>query len=195
MTSEDHESMKEMQRIRSLPYSNANPSEVTDAYWIYAKNPNPRLKVDPVQLRKYIDSDGVYPRNIYEDKMKKPMSALDEKTKELDVEAVKKKALVGKWLIFKDRRHIDELWGKIANAVKQGKLGVTAKVSTLRQERKEHVICVYTYNFLDRDDVRRVREILKELGIVQKLYYKPDYYTITGIYFGEKKMPASRYFG
>ena len=32
-----HESIKGRQREVSLPYSDANPSEITDVYWIYAK--------------------------------------------------------------------------------------------------------------------------------------------------------------
>ena len=36
------------------------------------------------------------------------------------------------------------------------------------------LICVYTYNFEDLDDVRRVRLRLRELGYIKKIPYKTD---------------------
>lgn len=89
--------------------------------------------------------------------------------------------LSGKWLIFKDREYIDHYWALICNAMAQGKLGTTAKVSTAKDGEK-HVICVYIENFLDSTHAMLVRDQLRELGISQTLSFKPDIYTICGIY-------------
>lgn len=70
------------------------------------------------------------------------------------------------------------------------------KGSTARQvgTSKEYVVCVYTRNYLDTVDVKRVRHRLRELGYTQRLYYKSDLYTYLNIY--HKTFPsvkASRY--
>ncbi len=85
----------------------------------------------------------------------------------------------GKWLIFLSAQSIDRYWAKIKEAVEQGQLGEQAKVSTrspgsmppeVRRKKEERgdtrfVICVYTYDYQDREDVMRVRQQLRELGI------------------------------
>ena len=49
-----------------------------------------------------------------------------------------------------------------------------------------HVMCVYTKDFTDQDDVMRVERGLRELGITGVLRYKPDIYTHFNIYHGNK---------
>jgi len=44
------------------------------------------------------------------------------------------------------------------------------------------VICVYTYDWADEVDVRRIREELRRLGITWKIPYKADEDTIKGRY-------------
>jgi hypothetical protein len=61
----------------------------------------------------------------------------------------------GKWLVFAQPHVIDSLWATIATAVLQGKLGVSAKVAPAGQ--KSHLICIYTYNYLDQSNVTDVR--------------------------------------
>ncbi|XP_031568577.1 uncharacterized protein LOC116303216 isoform X1 [Actinia tenebrosa] len=88
----------------------------------------------------------------------------------------------GKWMIFASSKHIDDIWFTIAKAVVAGKLGMTTKVSTKNPPKKSHVICVYTENFTNKDDVRRVEKGLRDLGFYGKMSYKADIYTILGIY-------------
>ncbi len=87
----------------------------------------------------------------------------------------------GKWLIFVNIKDIDEVWAKIRKATEEGKLGAEAKVSTPKQKpadigyaKGEHVICVYTYNWTDEEDVKGIREELRKLGITNKIPYKTD---------------------
>ena len=102
----------------------------------------------------------------------------------------------GKWLIFLSETVIDRYWQKIKEAVEQGLLGETAKTSTVRHggmppevRRKKiergdnrYVICVYTYDYQDKDDVMRIRQALRDLGIKYPIHYKADEDTRKGQY-------------
>lgn len=93
----------------------------------------------------------------------------------------------GKWLIFALREQIDEIWEKVKATLEAGKLGNSAKVSTAlpnpnSMDRRKHVICVYTCDGEDVADVRRIRESLREIGIVNKIPYKTDRATLEGKY-------------
>jgi len=93
----------------------------------------------------------------------------------------------GKWLIFVDPENVNEVWVKINKAVEEGKLGDSAKVSTAKPNplaggSKAHVICVYTYDWTDEKDVKRIREELRKLGITNKIPYKADEDTLKGKY-------------
>ena len=89
--------------------------------------------------------------------------------------------------IFVDPENVDEVWAKIKKAVEEGKLGDSAKVSTakpnpLAGKSRAHVICVYTYDWTDENDVKRIREELRKLGITNKIPYKADEDTLKGKY-------------
>ena len=97
----------------------------------------------------------------------------------------------GKWLIFVPAMKVDEVWAKIKRATEEGKLGGSSKVATakpisLPSQKAKHpeirVICVYTYDWADEVDVRRIREELRRLGITWKIPYKADEDTIKGRY-------------
>jgi hypothetical protein len=105
----------------------------------------------------------------------------------------------GKWLIFVSRSRIDALWETIRRAVKAGRLGHAAKVSTalpdpLSPDPKKHVICVYTADENDPTDVRRVRDALRQLGITWKIPYKSDAATRAGQYEMTTGGPAAKYY-
>ncbi|KAK3335282.1 hypothetical protein B0T19DRAFT_4045 [Cercophora scortea] len=98
---------------------------------------------------------------------------------------------VGKWLIHAPPTTLPPIWHRIAEAVSANLLGIGAKVSTKRFENScssgvpdERVICVYTKDFTDVEDVKRVLLALAELGVVGKagIKYKCDAYTYLGIY-------------
>ena len=90
---------------------------------------------------------------------------------------------------------IDAAWEVIDLETREGRLGVAAKVATampnpMATSQKIKLICVYTYNFEDLDDVRRVRLRLRELGYTRKIPYKTDAATDEGKYAksGDKKI-------
>ena len=84
----------------------------------------------------------------------------------------------GKWLLFVDPADIDKVWQKIAEATKANLLGIGSKCSTMRKNpnavSKEMVICVYTHDYNDKEDVFRVRQALRGLGFTKKIPYKTD---------------------
>ncbi|MFM0629830.1 putative phosphothreonine lyase domain-containing protein [Paraburkholderia xenovorans] len=89
----------------------------------------------------------------------------------------------GKWVIFAPSTDVDLAWTKIKGAVEADEL-LVAKVSTaLRsQGRDGHVVCVYTRDWTDRQELLRVREMLRSLGFVDELGYKRDIDTRNRIY-------------
>jgi len=85
----------------------------------------------------------------------------------------------GKWLIFDEPLVIDYYWKLIMDALKNGKLGHSAKVSTAKVNpnavnNSKRVICVFTENFDDKGDVERIEQELRRLGIENRLIYKLD---------------------
>lgn len=93
----------------------------------------------------------------------------------------------GKWLIFVSNHNIDRVWAKIREAIEDGRLGSMAKAATAKINSdftgsKVKVICVYTYDWRDEKDVKRVREELRRIGIARKIAYKTDEDTEQGKY-------------
>jgi hypothetical protein len=105
----------------------------------------------------------------------------------------------GKWLIFVKREEADARWREIRAAVEAGELGHSAKVATAKpnphaKDPSKHVICVYTYDSEDREDVRRVRQALRDLGITHRIPYKTDQATRAGRYETRGHRRISRYY-
>lgn len=179
------------------------PTKVTESAWVAISRktrrkekvvPNPKLH--DFILYQYsagsIEPDPENRRVLIGDKLAVPVDQVST-----DKLARESGLVVGKWLVYVSADQIDDVWQTIASATLKGELGVDAKVATARQASSaggEYVICVYTENYLNMEDVQRVRDKLRELGFTQRLYYKPDIYTYLGIY--SKVFPgvrASRY--
>lgn len=69
----------------------------------------------------------------------------------------------------------------VAEGTAAGTLGVDAKVAVNDGSERARLICIYTVDFRDLEDVKRVLEKLVELGLVdvkgRPIYYKCDAYT------------------
>ena len=69
---------------------------------------------------------------------------------------------VGKWLVFVYVQDLDKTWAAIREATTRGKLGIQAKSATARDNPLARsyglakIICVYTRDYRDQDDLRRV---------------------------------------
>lgn len=91
----------------------------------------------------------------------------------------------GKWLIFATLTEVDQIWKIISQATEEGLLGFASKVSTMfptKYDPNKKVICVYTRDYRDKEDVLSIREQLRQLGFTDKLVYKTDAATRAGIY-------------
>lgn len=87
----------------------------------------------------------------------------------------------GKWLVFVNEENVDEVWPKLRAATESGLLGEVTKASKRQgKTRTSFVIYVYTYDADDDEDVSRVREALRALGVTERIPYKTDADTRSG---------------
>lgn len=105
----------------------------------------------------------------------------------------------GKWLIFVSDYFLDKIWIKIKTATEEGKLGGMVKVATAKtnpdfQNSKVKVVCVYTYDWKDKMDVKRVRDGLRNIGITRKIAYKTDEDTDQNKYKTNNSERLSKYY-
>ena len=77
-------------------------------------------------------------------------------------------------------------WSLVAKATVAGELGHAAKVATNDGTQNARLICIYTPDFSDKKDVKRVLERLVAMGLCNRngaraeghaIYYKADAYT------------------
>ncbi|KAK4498085.1 hypothetical protein PRZ48_010741 [Zasmidium cellare] len=110
---------------------------------------------------------------------------LDQLETDLLSIAVRDRATCGKWMFFPKEEDLPRFWRLVATATSEGKLGPTSKVGTFDPLEPKTVICVYTYDFSDTEDVIRVLHELSDLGLLAKnglpIYYKCDAYTYLDI--------------
>ena len=99
----------------------------------------------------------------------------------------------GKWLIFIEKEDVDDMWAKIRDATTAGRLGISARVSTAKENPESRddraVIYVNTADWEDEDEVMQIRQVLRELGVEQRIGYKRNIETYHGEYSeGGKKV-------
>ncbi|KAL4796932.1 hypothetical protein BDV19DRAFT_387803 [Aspergillus venezuelensis] len=87
--------------------------------------------------------------------------------------------VTGKWMMFITPDRIDQYWGAVAEATIAGHLGIGAKVATDAGEGdRARLIAIYTRDYDDKDDVKRVLRKLAEMNLVKRgerpIYYKRD---------------------
>jgi len=105
---------------------------------------------------------------------------------------------VGKWMLFvPNGKPLDELWTLVRDSTLRGELGIAAKVSTARPNPnaispENGVVIVYTKNFEDVEDVKRVGYSLLSF-VSPPIYYKTDLATITGQYSNRGSFRVSLY--
>ena len=185
------------------------PSRVNDSYWLFAEPPR-RLRftiekrcyewIDK-ESKKYVQSGKIYPQDINKEELIVPTREPELTLRKIDIEVIDNNIPPsGKWLIYLQRNEVDETWKILSSAIRNGKLPYIAKVSTAKPnpistDRNSHVICVYTPNYLFREDVRNCRRILFEMGLRNMLYYKPDIMTLENMYRVTGSRINHRYFG
>jgi len=90
----------------------------------------------------------------------------------------------GKWLLFVSNDDVDEVWSRIKTATEASRLGSEAKAATAANQnsRGKHVICVYTLDWQNQEDVGRVLRELRRMGFAGRVSYKRDSDTLAGVY-------------
>ncbi|KAJ9625562.1 hypothetical protein H2203_004319 [Taxawa tesnikishii (nom. ined.)] len=94
---------------------------------------------------------------------------------------------LSKWTFLPDRDELARTWRLVAEGVVDGRLGTAATLATLDPTDppgKSRLVCFYTEDFSNTEDVRRVLKELVETGVAPRegrgIYYRCDAYT----YFG-----------
>ena len=156
------------QFLTRLPPSTTKYADIKD--WIWIANPylpKPETKPDVEAFRaaaKLILDELKAAREDTEQSLQRAGKAAANKA----LEGVKKEAeqklleaakqhrvTYGKWMLFPNRKEVDEQWAAVAEATVRGQLGPAAKVAA--DEEKTHrptrLICIYTHDFANREDV------------------------------------------
>lgn len=90
----------------------------------------------------------------------------------------------GKWCVFRRADQVDALWEKVVAAVREGKFAA-ALVSSARQAKDHdgsHVICAFTRDWRNKDDVMRAWQVLRDMGVTEELGYKRDIETMNNVF-------------
>ncbi|PVH94383.1 DUF1917-domain-containing protein [Periconia macrospinosa] len=174
--------------------------QICDWIWVHKPNLNPHgaMSAPSNEMRLMSCGQELLASSIAKRSEIKSGKVKQMVTKQLNVEAklleqqitdlaVEMNVLHGKWMLFPEVDAVTRVWRVIVDAVINGKLGPTAKVAPDDGTNKARLICIYTNDFRDKEDVLRVLRQLVSLGVVnpqRNIYYKTDVNTILGIYGG-----------
>jgi hypothetical protein len=98
-------------------------------------------------------------------------------------------------MLFPSSPDVNAAWSLIAHATVAGELGFAAKVATDDGSERARLICIYTQDYGDREDVKRVLERIVALGLCgggggggegKAIWYKADVYTYLDLMGGNE---------
>jgi hypothetical protein len=84
------------------------------------------------------------------------------------------------WMLFPELPDLSRIWRLAVDGVINNRLGPTAKVAPDDGADRARLICIYTKDFRDKEDILRVLQELVSLGFAgagKSIYYKSDAYT------------------
>jgi len=87
-------------------------------------------------------------------------------------------------MLFPELPDVSRIWRLVVDGVINNRLGPTAKVAPDDGTNNARLICVYTKDFRDKDDILRILQELVAMGLAghgKPIYYKSDSYTHLGI--------------
>ena len=100
------------------------------------------------------------------------------------LDAAKEKGCTcGKWMLFPSPENVNRIWSLVAEGTAAGELGMAAKVATDdgSGDNNARLICLYTEDFGDREDNKRVLKRMREIGLLaaagRDIYYKCGKYS------------------
>lgn len=160
-----------------------SPLAITDEeqYWLLSRDVSESPKVGGDQ---YFDEHQVSPPEDVTSENLPP--ANEEVVREIDKEALEQEKFIGKWQVTGSAERIDELWPELIADAEAGIIWAVKAMTTYGYEHlpmyDDYLLTVYTPNYFERHDVKRVRTHLRdEYNVSHELYYKPDIYTVKGI--------------
>ncbi|KAF1838398.1 DUF1917-domain-containing protein [Decorospora gaudefroyi] len=174
--------------------------------WIWANNPHrdknspsPRVGDFTERGMELLKQSLQTRRDILEEGSKGPKATVTERLNQeskllkqrIAALAEETYVLTGKWMLFPNLMDVTRIWKQVVAGVIDNRLGCGSKVATDNGE-DARLICVYTQNFQDANDVARVLYELETMGLVnadRAIYYKPDAYT----YLDLKRGTAAKY--
>ncbi len=83
----------------------------------------------------------------------------------------------GKWMLFlPDLNEHDRQWPLLKQALNDGLLGISMKASTsISTRRDDSLTCIYTKDFRDIEDVKRVLVSLRNMGYLESVLPPSDW--------------------
>jgi hypothetical protein len=109
--------------------------------------------------------------------------------------AQKHGCVTGRWVAYIDGFSVDDVWNVVAQATNIGMLGRVSRVSACDKHRQQFVICIFTEDFTDKQDVARVLRALKEkIPSMRDMRYRPNFYDLINLRRGNIwKIPTTIY--
>ncbi len=105
-----------------------------------------------------------------------------EGLRKIDEEALKTGYLAGKWSLKEKKDDVDDTWKTILELAEEKQIWgaqVATEWGRKKRQMRDFQIMVYTPNYIDKEDVFRVRELLEEeCGVDREIKYKPDIYSM-----------------
>lgn len=181
--------------LSRLPPSKTLSSDIGSWIWTFCPNAKKRLDHDlPSFMRKgreillAFENQKAELRAAYDKSGAKSNLGLTQRLnavsrcleQDLLQEARKFGVIHGKWMLFVNQKNVDKAWAAVATALAKGNLGEGAKVATNDGSDDSRLICVYTKDFGDMEDVKRVLKGMIAVDLVDEkrpIYYKCDAYT------------------
>ena len=157
------------------PYSTARP---TSEDWAKTNATGAAILADFERRRAEVEA-GMQGRPAQS--VTKKLNSLREAAKTAILAAARENGCgCGKWMLFPPAVDVNRVWSVVATATAAGELGGAAKVATEdgQADTAGRLICVYTEDFGDRKDVKRVLLKLGELGLAKR---KSEWGQETGI--------------
>jgi endonuclease/exonuclease/phosphatase family metal-dependent hydrolase len=164
-------------------FKDSHPQTKSEGGWVWVTNPqyknNPKARNDSEDdvARMTTEWASLVKKNLKNRKFKITHRHLIEL-------AMKHNVLHGKWLLNIKPENIQTDWPRIRNALVEGKLGSTAKISD-EPQNGTHVVCIYCPDFRDKDELLRVRKaISNDVGMYGNsvLRFKLDAVTYLDLY-------------
>jgi len=184
------------QFLSRLPPSKTLSSDVGPWIWMFGPTSKSQLDQDvPTFLRKgteilrAFEEESASLRAAHDKSGAKTTAALTRKLNPLRrkleqdiLDAARASGVIyGKWMLFPNAREVDSTWKTVVTALEKGDLGDGAKVATDDGSGQSRLICIYTKDFDDKADIKRVLKGMVDVELVdvgdRPIYYKCDAYT------------------